>query len=98
MTAALTPGLQHACLKLPGGLQVPQPLYNRPRLLFSSSATHTASLEDCLMEEGLIWLLSSWVPPDQAEVISVPQLFSNTRLAPAIAIHLQPGALILQDL
>ena len=45
-------------------------MYHRPQLLFSSSATHTASLEDCLMYEGLIWLLSAWVPPDQAEVQS----------------------------
>ena len=45
-------------------------MYRRPKLLFSSSATHTASLEDCLMDEGLIWLLSAWVPPDQAEVPS----------------------------
>jgi hypothetical protein len=100
MSAALTPGLQHACLKLklPGGLQVRQPLYNRPSLLFSSSATHTASLKDCLMDECLIWLLSSWVPPDQAEVNSVTQLFSDLRLVPAMSIYLQPGALKAQDL
>ena len=45
-------------------------MYHRPKLLFSSSATHTASLEDCLMCESLIWLLSAWMPPDQAEVPS----------------------------
>lgn len=44
-------------------------MYHRPKLLFSSSATHTASLEDCLMDESLIWLLSAWVPPNEAEVI-----------------------------
>ena len=45
-------------------------MYHRPKLLFSSSPTHTASLEDCLMCESLIWLLSAWMPPDQAEVPS----------------------------
>ena len=86
----LLSGLQHACLelKLPGGLQVCQPLYNRPSLLFSSSAMHTASLKDCLMNECLIWLLLSWVPPDQAEVNCVSRLFSDIRLVPAISSYL----------
>ncbi|KAK9919117.1 hypothetical protein WJX75_009510 [Coccomyxa subellipsoidea] len=49
----------------------------QPHLLFTSSVTHTPTLEDCLLTPDRMWLLASWLPAAQTEEW---ELLFNSRL------------------
>lgn len=64
----------------------------RPHLLFPRSATHEATLEDCLIRPEWLWALASWLPRAQTEARA---LRHHAWLAPSSTTHKRFLALLV---